>query len=112
MRDCMYRLLPGQLEVGRTPLGSVTGRVRPGWYHAAVPRCRPVRPWSILLAALVFAPVHSASAQVPTPEQHFGFRMGADGRLATADQIEKYFEAVAAKSDRVRIVDVGQTTEG
>ena len=49
---------------------------------------------------------------MPTPEAHFGFRMGADGRLATADDIEQYFEAVAAQSDRVKIVDIGPTTDG
>ena len=38
--------------------------------------------------------------------------MGADGRLATADDIEKYFELVASQSDRVKIVDIGPTTEG
>ena len=37
--------------------------------------------------------------------------MGADGYLASADAIEKYFEAVAAGSDRVKIVDLGPTTE-
>ena len=38
--------------------------------------------------------------------------MGADGRLATAEEIEKYFELVASKSDRVKIADLGPTTEG
>ena len=52
------------------------------------------------------------AAEVPTPDAHFGFRMGANGRLATADAIEKYFEAVASQSDRVKIVDFGPTTEG
>ena len=52
------------------------------------------------------------AAEVPTPEAHFGFRMGADGRLATADDIERYFESVASQSDRVTIVDIGTTTEG
>ena len=51
-------------------------------------------------------------AQVPTPEAHFGFRMGADRQLAAADAIERYFELVAARSDRVRIVDLGPTTDG
>ena len=49
---------------------------------------------------------------IPTPEAHFGFRMGADGRLAAAADIEKYFELVAASSDRVKIADLGPTTEG
>jgi hypothetical protein len=51
------------------------------------------------------------AAQVPTPESHFGFRMGSDGQLAAADTIEKYFEAVAAASPRVKLIDLGPTTE-
>jgi hypothetical protein len=60
--------------------------------------------------ALAIAP--AAAAQVPAPEAHFGFRMGTDRQLASAESIEAYFEAVASKSDRVRIVDLGPTTEG
>ena len=52
------------------------------------------------------------AAQVPTPDAHFGFRMGADRPARAADAIEQYFELVAARSDRVRIVDIGPTTEG
>jgi hypothetical protein len=62
------------------------------------------------LTALLLAP--DAAAQVPTPESHFGFRMGTDRQLASADQIEQYFERVASQSDRVRIVDIGATTDG
>src|SRR5580658_5883964 len=50
-------------------------------------------------------------AQVPTPESHFGFRMGSDGQIADADAIETYFEAVAAQSTRVKLIDLGPTTE-
>jgi hypothetical protein len=60
--------------------------------------------------------VSAATAQVVapvlTPEAHFGFRMGADRQLAPADAIERYFEQVAAASDRVELVDLGKTTEG
>lgn len=38
--------------------------------------------------------------------------MGADGQLAAWPDILRYFEAVARSSDRVRIVEVGPTTEG
>src|SRR5688572_17147787 len=38
--------------------------------------------------------------------------MGTDRQIAPADAIERYFELVAAQSDRVRIVDIGATTEG
>ena len=62
--------------------------------------------------AIFLTVVARAAAEVPTPEQHFGFKMGADRQLASADAIERYFEIVAAQSDRVRIVDIGATTEG
>jgi len=70
---------------------------------------------SVLLSLiLLFSGVPRAQQQaagVPTPEAHFGFRMGADGYLAAADAIEKYVELVAAGSDRVKVVDLGPTTE-
>lgn len=49
---------------------------------------------------------------IPSPEAHFGFRMGTDRRLAAATDIERYFQLTAASSDRVRLVDLGATTEG
>jgi hypothetical protein len=76
-------------------------------------------PWrrrAVLLVALAAlglpTAARSAAADVPSPEAHFGFRMGAEGRIATTEQIEAYFEAVASHSDRVKIVDIGPTTEG
>jgi hypothetical protein len=54
----------------------------------------------------------TTAAQVPTPESHFGFRPGADRRLATADAIERYFALVASQSDRVKLLDLGKSTEG
>ncbi len=38
--------------------------------------------------------------------------MGADRQLASAEAIDRYFEQVAAASDRVELVDLGRTTEG
>jgi hypothetical protein len=67
-----------------------------------------------LMGALlaVFALAGPARAQAPAPDAHFGFRIGADRELAGPDAIERYFERVSAASDRVRLVDVGRTTEG
>src|SRR3984893_17952296 len=62
-----------------------------------------------LLAQLFVAT--KLSAQVPTPESSFGFRMGSDGQLAAADTIEKYFEAAATQSTRVKLIDLGPTAE-
>jgi hypothetical protein len=68
----------------------------------------------ILSLALLSLPLSAQQppGAIPTPESHFGFRMGADGRLAAAADIERYFELVAAGSDRVKIADLGPTTEG
>ena len=68
---------------------------------------------ALFFGAVVAQPLSARlAAQAPTPESHFGFRMGADRELGSAADIEKYFELVASRSDRVRIIDLGRTTEG
>lgn len=66
----------------------------------------------ILLALLARGTAAQQQPALPTPDAQFGFRAGSDGRLASADDIEKYFQAIAAASDRVKLVDLGLTTEG
>ncbi len=53
-----------------------------------------------------------ASAQPKSPEQTFGFKMGADHKLVKWPQIVEYFRALAASSDKVRIIDAGKSSEG
>jgi len=60
-------------------------------------------------AGLVAAPL---SAQIPTPEEHFGFSMGTDKRLAHWDDILEYFTVIADASDRIQIDTAGPTTLG
>jgi Zinc carboxypeptidase len=67
---------------------------------------------ALVLLALPVTAAQQPATGVPTPASHFGFRIGDDGQLATADAIEKYFESVAAASDRVRLADLGPTTDG
>jgi len=67
---------------------------------------------AIMAAVALVAPASDLAAQIASPEAHFGFAMGADGRLASADGIEQYFELVASRSDRVRLIQLGPTTEG
>ncbi len=47
---------------------------------------------------------------VPTPEQFFGFRIGADNKLARWDKIVDYMRQVANGSDRVRFRELGKST--
>ena len=49
---------------------------------------------------------------MPTPLQVLGFRPGADYKLADYELLVKYFRALDAASDRVRVVEIGPTAEG
>lgn len=52
------------------------------------------------------------SQNVPSPEEHFGFPIGADYQLTTYQQTEAYFKKLDAASDRVKLVSIGKTEEG
>ena len=64
----------------------------------------------LLLVASHLTP--ALSAQVPTPEQFFGFKMGTDKKLARYDKLVEYCQKVAETSGRVRVRNVGPTTLG
>ena len=61
---------------------------------------------ALVVAAFPVTAAQQPGVTIPTPASHFGFHIGDDGQLATAQAIEKYFEAVAAASDRVRLTDL------
>jgi hypothetical protein len=66
-----------------------------------------------ILIALLTAPLAlRAASGVPTPESVFGFRPGADYKLATYEQSLDYFKKVAASSRYVKLVEAGPTTQG
>ena len=73
---------------------------------------------AVLLGLCVAAsgPAVSATAgaqqALATPEQFLGFRIGADTKLARWDKILDYFKLVEAASDRVRVRELGKSTEG
>ncbi|MGK6353007.1 M14 family metallopeptidase [Parapedobacter sp. DT-150] len=48
---------------------------------------------------------------VPSPADHFGFAMGTDYSLTNYTQTEAYFKKLD-QSDRVQLVDIGDTEEG
>ena len=53
-----------------------------------------------------------ASPRVTSPEQFFGFRLGDDRKIARWDRIIEYYELLAAESDRIKVMDLGPSTEG
>ena len=52
------------------------------------------------------------SRPVPSPEASFGFKPGADYKLATYDQSIEYFRKLAAATKYVRLVEAGKTSQG
>jgi hypothetical protein len=67
----------------------------------------------VLAVALVTGLVRTAgSAEPPSPESFLGFRVGEDRKLADWTQAVAYFQVLAAASPRLRVEEVGKTTEG
>jgi len=64
--------------------------------------------WVVFAAAVVTA----QSSKIPAPETSFGFKPGADYKLATYDQSIEYFRKLAASSKFIRLVATGKTTQG
>src|SRR6516162_2303847 len=52
------------------------------------------------------------SATVPTPKDILGHHVGAPKKLTYYSELLTYYRALAAKSNRVRVVDIGKTDEG
>ena len=49
---------------------------------------------------------------IPSPEQFFGFPMGAERQLAGWNGIVEYFQLIGRRSDRVLVQEIGKTTMG
>src|ERR1700734_1803377 len=60
----------------------------------------------------LFLIAFSAVAAVPTPESHFGHKIGIDNELLDWDKVVSYFEALAKSSDRIKFLELGKTVEG
>ncbi len=68
---------------------------------------------SLILVCLVGqATLVGRAPGLPTPESVFGFKPGADNKLATYDQTIAYLKKLAAASPYIRLVDAGRTTLG
>jgi len=57
-------------------------------------------------------PAPTVIATITTPEKFFGFRMGADRKMARWDKMVDYYNLLAKQSPRLKIVNMGPTTMG
>jgi Zinc carboxypeptidase len=64
----------------------------------------------ILLPLLLLA--SSATATVPTPKSYFGHEIGDDGSVLDWDKVVGYFQALQKSSNRIRVEELGKSTEG
>jgi hypothetical protein len=67
---------------------------------------------SLFTLFLLATAVLSVAQDLTSPKQHFGFAIGDNYKLATYTQTEAYFKKIASVSDRVSMVNMGQTEEG
>ncbi|MDA1315586.1 MAG: M14 family metallopeptidase [Acidobacteria bacterium] len=70
----------------------------------------PVPRWAALIALLAIT--IPGFAQIPSPAAHFGHPMGQAGTLIEWNDLVRYFQRVDAASDRLRVDELGRTTEG
>ena len=66
----------------------------------------------VLWAVIASAALAAQSRVAPAPEATFGFKPGADYKLANYDRSLEYFRTLAASSRYVRLVEAGKTTQG
>ncbi|HEY1946087.1 MAG TPA: M14 metallopeptidase family protein [Bryobacteraceae bacterium] len=51
--------------------------------------------------------------KITTPEEFFGFRMGADNKMARWDKLVEYYQLLEKEAkDRVKVINMGPTTMG
>ncbi len=67
-----------------------------------------------LTASLLAVPArttHAQSAQLTSPEQFFGFQLGADRQIARWDKIVEYYQLLERQSPRLKVVNLGPSTQ-
>jgi hypothetical protein len=64
----------------------------------------------VFALAATFLSAFALSAQVKSPQDYLGFRVGEDYKLADWQQITGYFNELGKSSDRVHVDVIGQTT--
>jgi hypothetical protein len=70
--------------------------------------CFAVKP----LALIALAASAAAAAHITTPKEQLGFNIGDDYQVANYTQLEAYWKKLSTESDRMKLVDIGNTAEG
>ena len=67
-----------------------------------------------VIASALFASFAAIAAaqHVTSPEEAFGFKPGADRKLADWNELTAYYKKLSTESNRIRYEELGKTTEG
>ena len=75
--------------------------------------CSLILSFSIITLLLLSSnDVKAQNNNLPTPESYFGFKMGADRKLAHWDDLVKYYNLLGENSPRMKVVNMGKSTLG
>lgn len=66
----------------------------------------------LIISCLVLGAISAQAQEITSPEEFFGFQMGADRNLANWDKLVEYYQLVGTESDRMMVVDMGDTEMG
>jgi len=65
-----------------------------------------------LVALNLSSPYLWAQKKITSPEEHFGFQLGADRKIARWDEIVAYFNRLEKESQKIKVINLGPTTMG
>lgn len=66
----------------------------------------------LVVSIFIITGVSAQAQNVTSPEEFFGFQMGADRNLANWDKLVEYYQLVGGQSERMMVVDMGDTEMG
>jgi len=67
---------------------------------------------ALIGCAALLATTATAQNSITSPEDFFGHQLGADRMLARWDRMVEYFELLENESDRIKVTNLGPSTEG
>ncbi len=68
--------------------------------------------FTFAIALFIFLNTSIGLCQITAPDDYLGYKPGADFHLATYEQLTEYFQIISNQSDRMKLFDMGPTTEG
>jgi hypothetical protein len=66
----------------------------------------------VIVSLTLITQVSEAQQKVTSPEGFFGFQLGSDRNIARWDKIVEYYYLLEKESDKLKVIDMGPSTEG